>query len=712
MVIGASLVVHSLALSRWFLAGKALPLRVCGACVACFWVMVFIFQILIFSGFFFLPIVLLVLVPGTFWGWKTSFQEGKEIILFCQSKGSLAKQCFHRSLLAKLVTFIGVFASGLTILRALRAFVAPPLGHDALMYHLVKAGRWVARGNFAIEEAPDHWTYHQWFPYLGDVVFAWAMLPFHGDFLVSISGLLFWLSIPLGCYCLLRQWQCDRLVAVLGALCVSFIPPLFNTMTSGYVDHMAVAISLFCFYFLNEFLRGKDRRCLVVAVAAVALGVGVKVSLLPLAAMVGGVCLVDLLMGWSGPRLGGFVSYFLAGAIVLPMFVINVVYQGNPLYPMGISLGGMDIFKGNQQVADILQNKLIDVTVPSFEEFIGVMFINKSKYVHWPHANLGVGSLFVLPIGLIGGCYYSCRYRGIFKSIWLPMLFALILLASFFSPGYIAQRSGFVNTSGRLLLPTVSVAVLLLATLPRRWACGILMVVTSLHFYYDLPRAFCSFDWMGVIILGGCVLVGGFVYLFTLAMLRVKFFSPSGIYLSFPFVALFLLLGHHIASEYRHDIYSRMRQAEDTAYDFHPIGGANASAYWKVFDGDSPLILAVTSGESNYGHHILRFPFMGSRLQNRVVYIPISKDGSLISYYDDEALRQQTDYDAWHQRLLEAEIDFVVILRPNPIEFDWIYAHQYHYELMTTQQKKKNYRYYRVKRKEELEIVGKPRPEG
>jgi hypothetical protein len=83
--------------------------------------------------------------------------------------------------------------------------------------------------------------------------------------------------------------------------------------------------------------------------------------------------------------------------------------------------------------------------------------------------------------------------------------------------------------------------------------------------------------------------------------------------------------------------------------------------------------VAVTAGfDGQTGHNWFRWPFLGSWLQNDVVYLPVTPDGSLISYRDPPALIEAADLRSWLERVADGQIDWVAALGPFNIEHQWI----------------------------------------
>ena len=71
-------------------------------------------------------------------------------------------------------------------------------------------------------------------------------------------------------------------------------------------------------------------------------------------------------------------------------------------------------------------------------------------------------------------------------------------------------------------------------------------------------------------------------------------------------------------------------------------------------------------------------PLLLSRkpLADRLVYVPVSQDGSLVEFWPPEELQRRAHYDAWLLRLEELGVDYVVIFDPGSIEMGWMEGHR------------------------------------
>src|SRR5574340_1030863 len=159
-----------------------------------------------------------------------------------------------------------------------RALVAPPLGYDALTYQYVKPALWVQGGAIFSEPAPDAWSYYAYFPYSGNIPWAWAMLPVHGELLLAPMEMLIWLAILLATYTNARLLGAEVRVAVLAALSVGLTPAAFAFMTSGYVDNTVLATFLLGTVFVIPILGACASREAVLVDAGFGLAAGAKLT--------------------------------------------------------------------------------------------------------------------------------------------------------------------------------------------------------------------------------------------------------------------------------------------------------------------------------------------------------------------------------------------------------------------------------------------------
>jgi hypothetical protein len=106
----------------------------------------------------------------------------------------------------------------------------------------------------------------------------------------------------------------------------------------------------------------------------------------------------------------------------------------------------------------------------------------------------------------------------------------------------------------------------------------------------------------------------------------------------------------------------------------HPVYAA-AWSLWRDLDRPEPLRLAVTAGWDGRGHNWYRYPLLGRRLQNRVLYIPVTAGGEVIDHHEADRLAAAASFRAWLARLVAARVDVLISLAPRwTLEDAWARA--------------------------------------
>jgi hypothetical protein len=147
-------------------------------------------------------------------------------------------------------------------------------------------------------------------------------------------------------------------------------------------------------------------------------------------------------------------------------------------------------------------------------------------------------------------------------------------------------------------------------------------------------------------------------------------------------VAALVLLAAGLAAiegarrRHRHAIYEAAADPVDPVFHMHALNPSSTAAWplWRALDepGRSHR-LAVTAGWDGLGHNWYRYPLLGSELQNRVVYVPVTADGGVVDYRETEEVSRRASLPAWLERLVEAEVEYVVSLAPRvTIEDYWM----------------------------------------
>ena len=132
-----------------------------------------------------------------------------------------------------------------------------------------------------------------------------------------------------------------------------------------------------------------------------------------------------------------------------------------------------------------------------------------------------------------------------------------------------------------------------------------------------------------------------------------------------------------IRQGWRYPLWEASARAQQPLFLLHRLHPTYAAAWslWRDLDGAVPRTLAVTAGWDGLGHNLYLYPLLGSRLQNRVLYVPVTAGGEVIDHRDAERRKKAADFPSWLRRLQAARVDTVVSLAPRwTIEDDWMRA--------------------------------------
>jgi hypothetical protein len=273
--------------------------------------------------------------------------------------------------------------AGVAFVSLLRGLAAPPLGWDALTYHLFKAGRWVQQGGLAPWPAPDAWSYYEYYSPVGDVVWGWSFLPLRGDALLAPAGTLLWLLAGLGIYACARLLGAARVPAALAGAAAGAVPSSLAYLASGYVDNATLALFALASVFVLRLAAGGPLREAPLAAAALGMMVGVKLTTAPILLLGGAVIVARLLRGGRGDvrpddrdaarggerdgaerrgraadgpprrpvrRAAAVAGLCLAAAAPgAPGYLRAWAERGSPFYPFALSVGGVTLSRGNEE---------------------------------------------------------------------------------------------------------------------------------------------------------------------------------------------------------------------------------------------------------------------------------------------------------------------------------------------------------------------------
>ncbi len=151
-----------------------------------------------------------------------------------------------RDLIAAVLVVIGSGGPVPRLLRVLlatgmlsvlwRALVLPPLGWDSITYHAPKAALWLQSGGSLPFDLPGGWAFYRYYPPGGEILAAWAMLPFHDDTFYLLVDVVFWLLWAPVLICLQRELEIRKEWHLGVCVYLMCVPAVYYFIPSGYVD--------------------------------------------------------------------------------------------------------------------------------------------------------------------------------------------------------------------------------------------------------------------------------------------------------------------------------------------------------------------------------------------------------------------------------------------------------------------------------------------
>ena len=647
--------------------------RLAAAGIAAVWMLVAMFWALAPFGLFRAPVAAALWALAGLAAWRAGDRGDRDGVLArLRADAAAVRGAFAALGVDRWERWLLAAVGVLFALYLLRGLVAPPLAWDSLTYHLVHAGRYVQTGGLGREAAPDAWGYYEYFPAAGEVLWAWAMLGPRSDVLLAPAGVAVALLGGLGVYAAARELEAPARTAALAAFAFLASPVVSMFLTSAYVDVLVAGVFALGCVFLFRALRVPRGADVALAMAAFGVGAGAKPSMLPLAGLA--VAVLGMAVLARRPRMALGILPGLVGAC---HYARAWIETGNPLYPMSLEIFGRR-FEGNPQLDWVLgpERFASDASRSAWELFSGMFVGNGVSSSN--HLNLGPGGLLLLAGAATGALVLALR-----RGAWAVLLFLLgtaaINVALLMAPGAAALRHVWWWASGRHLGPALVAVVLLAAGVPGRAGRALLGLSIAGSLAVALPWGFGPLGWWQA--LAGGVAVGMAAGL-AILIRRIPRLQTAEPWMAAAVGLTVLAAGlHELRARARHETYEAALQLE--TYDVHGLPGLGAAhALWRRLDDGRPRTVATTAGFGRNGHNWLRYPLMGSSLQNRLIYVPVTRDGSVVDYRDGAA-DAFADRAAWLARLDALAVDAVVVMAPVTCpEHAWIVADRERFEVI------------------------------
>ena len=395
-------------------------------------------------------------------------------------------------------------------------------------------------------------------------------------------------------------------------------------------------------------------------VGALAVLVGVKGALI-LPAYALAVAVGFLLV--PTPR-GRLVTLAAAVPGVIPTLAAWIA-TGSPFYPLTVRVAGHLIFPGNVPLEKLLYaGWMSDEWAADAATWVFARMFYPWVRMNADFINLGLGPLIVLPAA-IPGVVVAWRTKANRAGIVFLLLGGLLTIASIAGGPNRGLILWWWGLMGRLVGIAVAAVVLYAAAYPSRVSTVSLFLAGAAGAVVSWPRGLSDLDLSaGRYVLPGLAvtMLGVWIAARVLRRMRVPLYAGALILAAVLFI--------DARNLFRYPFYEAA--AAWRAYDVHPIDNRWTASWpiWERLDQDRPLTIAVTAGWDGVGHNWYRYPLLGHRFQNRLIYLPITADGSVVDYGGPPPA-VPLSCDAWVDRVMTSPADYLVVLPPMPPEAEW-----------------------------------------
>ena len=525
----------------------------------------------------------------------------------------------------------------------------PPIGTDAMIYHLYYPAAWNAAGTVERLTQPGYMTAS--YPCYGELIYAWQMLSFDGDFVAKNWQFYFILLGALATAAAVRAAGFRRLTALATALLIAFTGVVFRNATVANTDIVTGAFLLAGAAFLLLGVRRNRTGWMLLAGAGFGMAAGTKYLGFLLAPPA--LLLLAASAWFSRPECRKKLLGCLAAAVAAgsPCFIANWAVSGNPVYPARVGIGNFVLFPNFMK---------LDAPAIGWTREAWSFFVNADSN------NVSTVSAFLLlaavAAALAARILLPRQRRPEFRVRALVTLAAavLVLLA-------LQLRLYPSLTQPRQIIPLAMLAAVC-AAVPfesvRRlrlfrsdWmAAGLFVAVFAAM---SAPQFRYLAHYPGILCIA--VLAGGFLFAF------VRLRRPGRIALVAAAAAALVL-----DAGYR---YGACRATEsDVRARF--ISPANEAVRQLLESKAGKTGIRIAYCGAYF------YNFIGSNAQNILLAVPVTRSGKPDNpdYRSLEEMRTPGSYELWLERLFDAGADCLLVdtstfAAPNPrLELDWAEA--------------------------------------
>jgi hypothetical protein len=250
-----------------------------------------------------------------------------------------------------------------------------------------------------------------------------------------------------------------------------------------------------------------------------------------------------------------------------------------------------------------------------------------------------------------------------------------LVVPSALQPGVVNLRTTVLASSfGRFLGVPVAVLVVCAAAAHSRWTSGILAVSLALNCVLSFPLGWSTAD--GPAFQAFAVRVAPLLAIgAAAAVMFSKMKAPAlALLVAVLTVAGSIALAAPVRAALRYDYFRDAAAGRAFSVNRDVALLTQNWPAWRQMDQTSPAAIAIAAGWPGMTPLGARYPFLGSRHQNRVTYVPITVSGEVFDTPSRFEHLDDGDFNAWLDRLVRASITHLVVLTP-AIEGVWAREH-------------------------------------
>jgi hypothetical protein len=259
-----------------------------------------------------------------------------------------------------LVVGVWLVIGAILAMQLFRVIGTPPMGTDALGYHLPKAVDWLQSGSLSSNNLVPYFYY----PGVSELFDVWLLLPFHDSLLVNLQSWPFALMAVLAIYSLARRVGLSiRWAAYSGLFFLSIRAVQVALGFTSFQDNDIVLAGLFLAAgaLALAAVAGANRWLIIGEGLALGLLIGVKFSGPAYALMIIGAHILLAVRRRNTRQLLGDLAILIGSMVLVGGFwyLHNWITLGNPVPPFAIQFAGQTIFPGRDGTAFIPKTTLL-----------------------------------------------------------------------------------------------------------------------------------------------------------------------------------------------------------------------------------------------------------------------------------------------------------------------------------------------------------------